>query len=34
MKSRTISKIIRMTPEEKRRKNGKDRDGDPDCRSE
>lgn len=40
MKSRTISKIIRMTPEEKRRleycaeKNGKDRDRDPDCRSE
>lgn len=40
MKSRTISKIIRMTPEEKRRleycaeKNGKKRDGDTYCRSE
>lgn len=39
MKSRTISKIIRMTPEESgdwntAPKNGKDRDGDPDRRSE
>jgi hypothetical protein len=39
VKSRTISKIIRMTPEEKRKleycaeKNGKNRDGDPDRRS-
>lgn len=40
MKSKTERITIRMTPEEKRRleycaeKNGKDRDGDPDRRSE